>query len=207
MRGQDITKEGQIRSDERARELNAITRDTKPLNEAQSKAALFGSRMTEANKILDTLGAEGTDTSIPGMRAGYGVGAVVNALSSPNQQSLMQAKRDFVNAVLRRESGAVIADSEFENAEKQYFPQIGDSDQVKAQKKANRETAMRGVLIDVPAKQRQALVDEITGNKPASSGASGSWDSGNQNAAALEWLKANPNDPRAPAIRARLGVQ
>jgi hypothetical protein len=50
-----------------------------------------------------------------------------------------QAKRNFVNAVLRRESGAVISPSEFENAHVQYFPVPGDSEKVLAQKKANRE--------------------------------------------------------------------
>lgn len=151
-----------------------ITKDNKPLNDSQSKAALFGSRMIAANKILSTLEAEGTDTSTPGIRAGFGVGSVVNALSSSNQQSLMQAKRNFVNAVLRRESGAVIADSEFDNAEKQYFPQIGDLEKVKAQKKANREEATRGILIDVPANQRDAILAEI--NRDSIRGASGSWD-------------------------------
>jgi hypothetical protein len=29
----------------------------------------------------------------------------------------------------------------------------------------------------------------------------------NQNQAALDWLKANPNDPRAPAVRKKLGIQ
>jgi len=38
--------------------------------------------------------------------------------------------------VLRKESGAAIAASEFDNAEKQYFPQPGDSDQVISQKRA-----------------------------------------------------------------------
>jgi hypothetical protein len=28
-----------------------------------------------------------------------------------------------------------------------------------------------------------------------------------QNQAALDWLKANPNDPRAPAVRQKLGIQ
>lgn len=44
-------------------------------------------------------------------------------LQSAERQKFEQAKRNFVNAVLRNESGAVIADSEFKNADKQYFPQ------------------------------------------------------------------------------------
>jgi hypothetical protein len=154
--------------DARARDLNQITADNKPLTEGQSKSALFGSRMQMANTIFDTLEKAGTTTSTPGMNSGYGVGNVISALSSADQQQLMQAKRDFLNAVLRRESGAVINESEFVNGEKQYFPQIGDTKQVITQKRANREAAMRGVLVDVPERRRAEIVREITG---ASSGA------------------------------------
>jgi len=136
----------------------------KPLTDAQSKAALFGTRMQESNKVLEQLATKGTEaTTMPGMNTGYGIGTVSNALASGEQQQLMQAKRDFVNAVLRRESGAVIADSEFANAEKQYFPQIGDSAQTKAQKKRNREIAIRGVQAEIPRASR-GVVDEIAGN-------------------------------------------
>jgi len=140
----------------------------KPLTDAQSKAALFGSRMEASNKVLAELEKAGTTTSVPGARTGFGVGATLNVLSSAKQQQLNQAKRDFVNAVLRRESGAVIADSEFSNAEQQYFPQVGDSDAVIKQKANNRAIAIRGVQAEVPKGQRGVL-DEIQG------GASGGW--------------------------------
>ncbi|QRI63619.1 hypothetical protein JQ506_22945 [Shinella sp. PSBB067] len=44
-----------------------------------------------------------------------------------------------MNAQLRRESGAVISDEEFDNANKQYFPQPGDTKEVLRQKAANRK--------------------------------------------------------------------
>jgi hypothetical protein len=134
----------------------------KPLTEGQSKAALFGSRMQESDRILGDLAKSGSTTSTPGMGAGFGVGAVVNALSSAPQQQLMQAKRDFVNAVLRRESGASIAASEFDNAEKQYFPQQGDTPGVIAQKANNRAIAIRGMQAEIPKAQR-GIVGEIIG--------------------------------------------
>lgn len=122
----------------------------KPLTEGQSKALLFGTRMQEANSILDELASNGVTTSVPGSRAGFGLGTAINALQPADRQRLDQAKRDFLNAVLRRESGAVIADTEFNNGDKQYFPQPGDSEAVIAQKKRNREVAMRGILAEVP---------------------------------------------------------
>lgn len=164
-RGQQLTIAEM--TDQRARELNATTKDNKPLTEGQSKSALFGSRMATANKIFDTLEASGTTTSTPGINSGYGIGNVVSALSSADQQQLMQAKRDFLNAILRRESGAVIGESEFTSGEKQYFPQVGDTKQVIAQKKANREASMRGVLVDVPEGRRAEIVREISGGTPS----------------------------------------
>ena len=122
---------------------------SKPLTDSQSKALLFGSRMQESGAILDELEASGTTKSIPGSRTPI-VGRAVTAIGGESNQKLEQAKRDFINATLRRESGAVIAESEFDNAEKQYFPQIGDSPAVIAQKKRNREVATRGILAEVP---------------------------------------------------------
>lgn len=126
----------------------------KDLTDAQSKAYLFGDRMAKADAIIGQLAMKGTTTSVPGSQAGYGVGATINALSSGNQQSLDQAKRDFINAVLRRESGAVISPQEFDNAEKQYFPQVGDKAQVLSQKAATRKTAQEGIMMEVPQRKR-----------------------------------------------------
>jgi hypothetical protein len=141
----------------------------KPLNDTQAKALQFGSRMQNANEILDKLAEQGVQVSIPGSRSGYGVGAVINALQPEARQQLDQAKRDFINAVLRRESGAAISPSEFESAEKQYFPQPNEGPAQIAQKKAARELSMRGILAEVPdADQRVAQV-RGTGQAAASS--------------------------------------
>ena len=56
-----------------------------------------------------------------------------------------QAERNFVNAVLRRESGAAISQAEFANAEQQYFPRAGDSAEQAAIKKANRMQVAAGL--------------------------------------------------------------
>lgn len=137
---------------------------SKPLNDTQAKALLFGSRMREADKLLQGLAAKGEELpSIvkQGVEAvpliGGGLGMLANVAASPQQQQVEQAQRDFVNAVLRRESGAAISATEFDNARKQYFPQLGDSPQVKQQKAANRDLAIRGMLAEVPEGQRQSV--------------------------------------------------
>ena len=135
---------------------NPLPGISKPLNDNQSKALLFGSRMREADKILGQLASEGTETSVPGSRASI-IGGAISAMSSGNKQMLDQAKRDFMTAVLRRESGAAISTGEFTTADQQYFPQIGDSAKVVAQKARNRDLAIQGILAEVPEKQRNSL--------------------------------------------------
>jgi len=107
--------------------------------EDQSKAALYSHRMTEAEGIISKLEHVGT-SSIEAARGKIPI--IGNITSSAEYQSLEQAKRNFINATLRRESGANIQPSEFENADKQYFPKIGDSALVLAQKEQNRRTAV-----------------------------------------------------------------
>lgn len=138
----------------------------KPLNDVQAKAQLFGTRMQEADKIMGQLEAAGKSYSTPGANLPI-VGRAVNMLNTEQGQMLDQAKRDFTNAVLRRESGAAIAQSEFDSADKQYFPQIGDSDKVIAQKARARQIAIQGVLAEVPKGTKPLNVDGPKGAQQA----------------------------------------
>ena len=97
-----------------------------PLNDVQSKALQFGTRMLQSGQALDQLSKQGV--SQPGyikrMADVVGAGAMANWTQSPQQQQVEQSQTDYVNAVLRRESGAAISNSEFDNARKQYFPSL-----------------------------------------------------------------------------------
>jgi len=127
----------------------------KGMNENQAKAAGFADRISEANPILDTAPQSVGASILSGLPGG-------NFGLDPNQQMFFQAERNFINAVLRRESGAVISDPEFDNARKQYIPQPGDSAQVLEQKRRNRETVLRSIgrdagpsyqpVIDLPSR-------------------------------------------------------
>lgn len=115
------------------------------LNVEQGKNTGFLLRAQDSDKIITKFEDEGTSTwnkAMSGLPGGLGN----HAISSEAQQ-LGQAKRDFINAVLRQESGAVISPEEFANAEQQYFPQPGDGPEVIAQKRANRENAIAGFRI------------------------------------------------------------
>ena len=139
------------------------------LTESQGNATAYGMRMLESNNLLNNLekagttsggrirgAVEGTLTSLipyQGERLAEGAGAAMNVLpgflGGPNaqQQSYDQAKRNFITAVLRKESGAAIAASEFANEEKKYFPQAGEDDTVIKQKQKARKLAIEAMKI------------------------------------------------------------
>lgn len=114
------------------------------MTDGQSSAALYADRMLNSEKILADPASisAATDVTQLGLSKVPGIG---NFMISNNYQKYEQAKRDFVNATLRRESGAVINEQEFANAERQYFPRPGDSPKVIEQKARNREAAIRGI--------------------------------------------------------------
>jgi hypothetical protein len=134
----------------------------KPLTEGQAKAVAFASRMESADKVMTDLSSKGLNKTIPGGMGNNLVGSAITAMAPADQQRLMQAKRNFINAVLRRESGAVINPDEFANAERQYFPQPGEGSEVIAQKARERRVAIEGMRADVP-KGKQSEVDRIAG--------------------------------------------
>jgi len=111
--------------------------------EEQGKAAGFATRMVQGHNIINELEAAAID-GWEAVKARVPGGA--NFIISEQKQRLEQGKRNYINAILRRESGAVISPEEFANADKQYFPQPGDSPAVIAQKRANREIAIEGVM-------------------------------------------------------------
>lgn len=132
------------------RMIDAVGGKEKPLTESQGNAALFGARAAEADKILTDIGGDYSSVGLSAKQSVEGVpiiGSVANAMLPENAQKVDQAQRNFINAVLRKESGAAISPGEFESAKKQYFPQTGDSEAVKAQKAANRKTAIKGLNV------------------------------------------------------------
>jgi hypothetical protein len=154
----------------------------KPLTETQSNAVAFGARAIAANKIATDLEKQGvTNTGvirsvvggivgqapIVGERLEQGVRSAFNpvpsVLGGPSgeQQQVDQARRNFISAVLRKESGAAIAPSEYANEEKKYFPQIGDTQKTIDQKQEARRLAIKALEAQAgPSGTRQ--INKIT---------------------------------------------
>jgi hypothetical protein len=148
----------------------------KPLTESQGNATAFGMRMKESNQLINDLEKKGvTNTGVVrstiggivgmtpfiGDKMQQGVQSGMNvfpgALGGPSaeQQQVDAARKNFITAVLRKESGAAISPTEFYTEAQKYFPQPGDAASVIKQKQNARETAIRAMEIQAGPGKRQ----------------------------------------------------
>lgn len=118
----------------------------KPLTESQGNATALGMRAIQAQETIKNLDNGGFDSLNlkDRMAAGTPFDLTRGAMSGQAQQ-YENAQRNFISAVLRKESGAAISNSEFDNERKKYFPQVGDGADVKAQKEQLRTLAIEGL--------------------------------------------------------------
>lgn len=159
-----------------------LTGGGKPLTEAQGNSVAFGARAIEANRIATDLEKQGVRntgairtavggivsmTPFVGEQLEQGVRSTFNVLPSAaggpsaEQQQTEQARRNFVSAVLRKESGAAIGVDEYKNEERKYFPQAGDTDKVIKQKQEARKLAIEALKAQAgPSGVRQ--INQIT---------------------------------------------
>ena len=112
----------------------------KDLTEGQSNSLGFASRM-----MLN----EGTINDVVGR--GYRPGGLTEfgftpeRLRSDDRKIYDAAKENWIAATLRKESGAAIGKDEYSAADRQYFPQPGDSDKVLKQKATLRSTVFKSM--------------------------------------------------------------
>lgn len=174
MRGQNMDRaakgpvEWKPRTQQEAMDFESAKAGMKPPSQGQETTALYASRIKQANDVLGQIESfinnQGPKEM---MQAGLPKNGFTNWLKSEDMQSYEQAQSNFLNAVLRRESGAVISPSEFAEGRRQYFPQPGDKPAVIAQKKANRDLVMKNF---VKAAGRAYVPYEQTDNPPGRSG-------------------------------------
>jgi len=155
---------------EAAKEKNEAKNGKDP-SQSQFAAAAFGTRASQAEKVFSDLAQSGFDPTTAYNVAQSKFPGFLEGNKSNQVKQQQQAQRNFVNAILRRESGAAISDSEFENAGKQYFPQYRDSADVLRQKEENRKIAIASLNAEgAPAMSRvsNAMGDmEIGSSVPA----------------------------------------
>jgi hypothetical protein len=170
------TEQGIMLLNPRTGALAPLMQDGKPilgkgagnLTESQGNATTYGMRMSQAHEILKPLenaglkdtgkiraGVSGTLGAVPliGETLARGSDNIFNTLPTilgglnEDQQRTIQARVNFITAILRKESGASISPTEFATAEKNYFPAPGESPSIVKQKQDAREAAIEGMKL------------------------------------------------------------
>jgi len=101
----------------------------KDLTEGQANALGYASRLSLNEKTLNEIAVKGYK---PGGL--FELGFTPERLQSEDRKVYKAAKSNWIAAKLRPESGAVISDKDYADADFQYFPQPGDTAKVLKQK-------------------------------------------------------------------------
>jgi len=118
--------------------------DLRSGSQAERKAAGFVNRMVDASNRLQDLGKPDLkDITLN----------KINQASTP----FLQATKSFLNALLRKESGAAITQEDYEQVGPEYIPQLFDSPEVLAEKNAARQRAIDGIRLE--AGRAVSLID------------------------------------------------
>ena len=132
---------------------SAFSVKPKPFTDSQAENFQHSTKMKAANNIFSnqlenedgTLNYDPTAVNRQQVIGSYYLvgdasAALLNKYNlTPADRQAAQAKKTFINSILRKESGAAIAQSEFDNADSQYFPQFGDDKQAVINKRRTRE--------------------------------------------------------------------
>ncbi|RWP40157.1 MAG: hypothetical protein EOR04_19620 [Mesorhizobium sp.] len=139
----------------------------KPMTEGQSKDTTYAVRAEGALPILDQYG--NALTNFPERAAGALPGGVGNYLQSPEYQQAQQAGTEFLQAILRKDTGAAITAQETAEYGKVYLPRPGDSPETLTQKQMSRKRALEalkaGMTPQAIVAQEKALQRTAGGSK------------------------------------------
>jgi hypothetical protein len=118
---------------------------TASLTEVQAKARMFAGQMAENRKTIDSIETNPKSGYAPqGLQVPEGLPFGRLAMG-PAHQNYMDAKNAWINSKLRFESGAAISKDEYVKADRQYFPQPGDSPENIARKRELRLLAEKQI--------------------------------------------------------------
>jgi len=112
----------------------------KDLTEGQSNALGFASRMMLNEGTINDVVSRGYR---PGGLTEFGF--TPERLRTDDRKIYDAAKDNWIAAALRKESGAAIGKDEYSAADRQYFPQAGDSDKLLKQKANLRSTVFKSM--------------------------------------------------------------
>ena len=139
---------------------------TKPLTEGQSKDTVYATRAAGALPVLDEY--ESALTSLGDVALGADpTGLLRGRMQSNEYQLARQAGDEFLQAVLRKDTGAAITAQEQELYGKTYLPQPGDSQEVIAQKRQSRRRALEAIKAGLPPSAIIAQERAVQASEPA----------------------------------------
>ena len=139
-----------------------VKKTKSPYTEAQNRAAGFTYRMTQANDLINKIEDSGfnpvnlKDFTIENFPLVGGT-ALTRFFLNPKYKQYDTAKVDFSTAQLRRETGAVINDSEIVWINQTYFPIVGDDEGTLNLKRQNRENAINAMKAEAGNAYTQIL--------------------------------------------------
>lgn len=110
------------------------------LKEGEGKSVTYGIRAAAALKKLEESEDGGYNPANEGDRFAAKLPGG-NYVMSKEGQKYAQAEKEFLGAILRKDTGAAITKEEVEIYGDMFFPRAGDSDEVIQQKRAARRTA------------------------------------------------------------------
>lgn len=142
-----------------------------PFTEGQGKDIVYSTRAKGALDALEPV-ADAL-TSLPSRAAEYDpTGLVRSRVQSPEFQVAKQAGDEFLNAILRKDTGAAITPAEQELYGKNYLPQPGDGPQVLEAKRAARSRAIAAIEAGMSPAQMIAQEKGLTaaGSPPPAGG-------------------------------------
>jgi len=116
----------------------------KPFTEGQSKDNVYVTRAQGALEVLDPV----ADQLVSAASRAANVdptGFIRSRIQSPEFQVAQQAGNEFLQAILRKDTGAAITEQEQQLYGQTYLPQPGDSPQVLTEKKAARRRALDAI--------------------------------------------------------------
>lgn len=126
--------------------------------ESQAKAGTFYSQMVSASDELGTLSREGFDPTSLGSQASTGLATgITNPLAGQAAQRARQAQEQWSESFLRVKTGAAATQDEVDRNIRTFFPKIGDSPAVIAQKARARKKAEQDVLNMAAPEMKRAV--------------------------------------------------
>lgn len=141
------------------------------MTEMNSKDMVYAKRAAGALPLIDKLGDSLTSLS---ESVGANAPVVGNYMKSPQYQQAEQAGKEFLQAILRKDTGAAITAQEVDEYGTVYLPRPGDSPEVLAQKKASRNRALEALALGIPPDLILRL-EQSGVELPASGGNTGGW--------------------------------